>query len=159
MDWRWRGGGITGEHKRTDWIKLMNKSIILLAALIILSLIIFCWPKEQLEITRLNELRGETAAVAVAAVKNVCEVSALRDDAKLRKVMIPMIDGMGFREYKNLLAGIKSPSFDKVKVLTPSFNSEICYVCLPESRNCAYQFTLRKKDGKLLLESICRKDN
>lgn len=137
----------------------MNKSIILLAALLIIALIIFLWPKEQLEITKVKELKGETAAAAVSAVKNICEVSALRDDAKLRKVMIPMMDGMGFREYKNLLAGIKSTDFDKAKVLIPNFNSELCYVSLPEGKNCTYQFTLRQRDGNFLLESICRKDN
>ena len=137
----------------------MNKSIILLAALMIIALAVFLWPKEQLEITRVNELKGEAAVTAVFAVKNVCEISALRKDSKLKEVMIPMMDGMGFREYKELLDGIKSPAFDKAKVLTPSFNSEICYVYVPEDKNCTYQFTMRKKDGNLLLESICRKEN
>jgi hypothetical protein len=137
----------------------MNKSIILLTGLIIIALTVFLWPKEQLEITRVNELKGEAATTAVAAVKNVCDVSALRKDSKLKEVMIPMMDGMGFREYKELLKEIKAPDFDKAKVLTPVFDPEIFYVYVPEGKNCTYQFTLRKRDGKLLLESICRKDN
>ncbi len=134
----------------------MNKSILLLLCLIAIALTIFFWPQEQPEITRVNELKGEAALTAISAVKNVCAVSALGKDSKLKQAMIATD---AFSEYKELLDGIKSPAFDKARVLTPSFNSEICYVYVPEDKNCTYQFTMRKKDGNLLLESICRKEN
>jgi len=133
----------------------------LLITVTIIAVVFFSWPEKQLEITKLKELNGDVAIGAIAAVKNVYEVSLLSNDAKLKKVMIPMIDAMGFREFQGLLENIKSPAFDKAKVFNPSFNTGIYIVLVPEAdgKNSIYQFTMRKKDGSLLLESICLRDN
>lgn len=136
-----------------------NKSIILSSALIIIALILFFWPEKQPEITRLNEIESADATIAVSAVKNIYEVSSSQNDMQLKKVMLPMIDETGFRECQSILKDIKSPFFDRAKVLSPNFNKEIYYVSVPESQNRVYQFTMRKIDGKLFMESICCKNN
>ncbi len=131
--------------------------MVLMLILSISALTVFSWSMEEMMKYRLKRIDAVEAEKAVSTTKNVYEMVFLEKGGELKSLMIPM-DEEGVQDYKRMIEDVRLPDFGSAKVSSPSFNPDLYYVSVPESNACVCQFTLRKVDGKLLFESICRKN-
>ena len=135
----------------------MSKSMVLMLILSIFALTVFSWSMEEMTKYRLKGIDSLEAEKAVSTTKNVYETVFLEKNSELKALMTSM-DEEGVQDYKRMMEDVRLPDFGSATVSSPSFNPDLYYVSVPESNACVCQFTLRKVDGELLLESICRKN-